>query len=144
MANVGAGNVKIGGTYDEARTRKVNAEAEIAELELAKVRGELVVVDDVIKAWETVLMAVKAKMMSVPTKAAPVVASEGEAGKCQAVIEDLVREALEELESYDPKVNPTAANVESSEDGAEGDEAAAPAKRQRVGRPRKTARLAKQ
>lgn len=136
------GGVKIGGTYDEARTRKVNAEAEIAELELAKVRGELVVVDDVIKAWESVLMAVKAKMMSVPTKAAPVVASEGEAGKCQAVIEDLVREALEELESYDPKVNPTTANVESSEDGAEGDEAAAPAKRKRMGRPRKTARLA--
>ena len=138
------GGVKIGGTYDEARTRKVNAEAEIAELELAKVRGELVVVDDVIKAWESVLMAVKAKMMSVPTKAAPVVASEGEAGKCQAVIEDLVREALEELESYDPKVNPTAANVESSEDGAEGDEAAAAPKRQRMGRPRKTTRLAKQ
>lgn len=138
------GGVKIGGTYDEARTRKVNAEAEIAELELAKVRGELVVVDDVIKAWETVLMAVKAKMMSVPTKAAPVVASEGEAGKCQAVIEDLVREALEELENYDPKSSPTDANVERSEDGAEGDEAAAPAKRQRVGRPRKTTRLAKQ
>lgn len=138
------GGVKIGGSYDEARTRKVNAEAEIAELELAKVRGELVVVDDVIKAWETVLMAVKAKMMSVPTKAAPVVASEGEAGKCQAVIEDLVREALEELENYDPKSSPTDANVERSEDGAEGDEAAAPAKRQRVGRPRKTTRLAKQ
>ena len=138
------GGVKIGGTYDEARTRKVNAEAEIAELELAKVRGELVVVDDVIKAWETVLMAVKAKMMSVPTKAAPVVASEGEAGKCQAVIEDLVREALEELENYDTKSSPTDANVERSEDGAEGDEAAAPAKRQRVGRPRKTTRLAKQ
>ena len=138
------GGVKIGGTYDEARTRKVNAEAEIAELELAKVRGELVVVDDVIKAWESVLMAVKAKMMSVPTKAAPVVASEGEAGKCQAVIEDLVREALEELENYDPKSSPADANVERSEDGAEGDEAAAPAKRQRVGRPRKTTRLAKQ
>ncbi len=138
------GGVKLGSTYDEARTRKVNAEAEIAELELAKVRGELVVVDDVIKAWETVLMAVKAKMMSVPTKAAPVVASEGEAGKCQAVIEDLVREALEELENYDPKSSPTDANVESGEESPGGDEAAAPAKRQRVGRPRKTTRLAKQ
>lgn len=137
------GGVKIGGTYDEARTRKVNAEAEIAELELAKVRGELVVVDDVIKAWETVLMAVKAKMMSVPTKAAPVVASEGEAGKCQAVIEDLVREALEELENYDPKSSPADANVGGGQEGPDGDEAAAPVKRQRVGRPRKTARLAK-
>ena len=36
------GGVKIGSSYDEARTRKVNAEAEIAELELKKIHGELV------------------------------------------------------------------------------------------------------
>ena len=37
------GGVKLGSSYDEARTRKVNAEAEIAELELAKIKGVLVV-----------------------------------------------------------------------------------------------------
>ena len=144
MANVGAGNVKIGSSYDEARTRKVNAEAEIAELELAQVRGKLVDVADVIAAWETVLQTVKGKILNVPSKAAPIVASESEAGKCQAIIEDLVREALEELENYDPEKDATEANVGS---GEEGDESAAPtpsANRKRVGRPRKTAGLAKQ
>ena len=38
------GGVKLGSTYDEARTRKLNAEAEIAELELAKIRNQLVLV----------------------------------------------------------------------------------------------------
>ena len=144
MANVGAGNVKIGSSYDEARTRKVNAEAEIAELELAQVRGKLVDVADVIAAWETVLQTVKGKILNVPSKAAPIVASESEAGKCQAIIEDLVREALEELENYDPEKDATEANVGS---GEEGDESAAPTpspNRKRVGRPRKTAGLAKQ
>jgi hypothetical protein len=137
------GGVKIGGSYDEARTRKVNAEAEIAELELAKVRGELVVAEDVVKAWEDVLGAVKAKMFAVPTKAAPVVAAESEAGKCQAVLEDLIREALEELSNYDPKLSATTASVESPEESDGDSEAAATAKRKRVGRPRKTAGLAK-
>lgn len=136
------GGVKLGSSYDEARTRKVNAEAEIAELELAKIQGSLVVAEDVVKAWEDVLGAVKAKMFAVPTKGAPVVAAESEAGKCQAILEDLIREALEELSNYDPKVSATTASVEPSEEGDGGAEAATPAKRKRVGRPRKTARLA--
>ena len=37
-------------SYDEARTRKVAAEAEIAELELAKIRNDLAIVADVVKA----------------------------------------------------------------------------------------------
>jgi len=41
-------------TYDEARTRKVSAEAEIAELELAKIRNDLAIVADVVKAWDEV------------------------------------------------------------------------------------------
>ena len=47
---------------------KVNAEAEIAELELAKVRGELVIAEDVVKAWDDVLSALKGKLLSIPTK----------------------------------------------------------------------------
>ena len=144
MANVGAGNVKIGSSYDEARTRKVNAEAEIAELELAQVHGRLVDVSDVIAAWQIVVQAVKGKIMSVPSKAAPIVASESEAGRCQAIIEDLVREALEELENYDPETDAKAAHVEGSEGSDEGVPPATPVKRKRVGRPRKTAGLAKQ
>lgn len=131
--------------YEEARARKVAAEAEITQLELAKVRGELVVAEDVVSAWSDTLAGLKAKLISIPSKAAPIVAAEDEAGVCQKIIEDLVREALEELSNYDPKLSPTSTQgtKEPSEDSVPGSEAASAPKRKRVGRPKKTAGLAK-
>lgn len=139
------GGVKLGSSYDEARTRKVNAEAEIAELELAKVRGELVVADDVVRAWDDVLSAMKGKLLSIPTKAAPVVSAESGAGACQKILEDLVNEALEELSNYEPKIDPTtaAATGGAPEEADSGAKTTAAPKRKRVGRPKKAAGLAK-
>ena len=139
------GGVRLGSSYDEARTRKVNAEAEIAELELAKVRGDLVVVDDVVQVWAEVVSALKGKLLSIPTKAAPVVSAEPDAGICQAILEDLVNEALEELSNYDPTTDPTTAATSSgeAEEADTGTKAAPKTKRKRVGRPKKTAGLAK-
>ena len=138
------GGVKLGSSYDEARTRKVNAEAEIAELELAKVRGQLVLAEDVVKAWMDVLGNLKSKLTNIPAKAAPIVASESEASMIQHILTDLINESLEELAAYDPKVSATRiskseAAPEGSDDGVE---AAASPKRGRVGRPKKTTRLA--
>lgn len=138
------GNVKLGSSYDEARTRKVNAEAEIAELELAKIRGELVQAEDVVSAWEDVLAAAKAKFLSIPTKAAPIAAAESEAGACQKILEDLVHEALQEFSNYEPKISTTEVSKGSSGEGDAEPKAAPKTKRKRVGRPRKTAGLAKQ
>jgi len=137
------GGVKLGGTYDQARTRKVTAEAEIAELELAKVKGDLVVAEDVVQAWENVLGALKGKLLSIPTKAAPVVAAETEPAICQKICEDLILEALEELSNYDPKIDATRTTTteqpsEESDGNPEGTQAP---KRKRVGRPKKAARL---
>lgn len=135
--------VGLGTPYDEARTRKVNAEAEIAEIELKKIHGELVVAEDVISAWNDVLAALKAKLMAIPVKGAPIVSAEGNTGVCKSVLEDLINEALEELSNYDPKIDPTTASVESPEEGNGDAQAATKAKRKSVGRPRKTTRLAK-
>jgi hypothetical protein len=137
------GGVKIGSSYDEARTRKVNAEAEIAELELKKIHGELVNADDVVTAWTDVLGSVKSRLLSIPTKAAPVVAAESNAGLCQSIIEDLITEALDELSRYDPKITPTEATAGETETSDESDDAPAKTKRKRMGRPRKAAGLAK-
>lgn len=139
------GGVKIGSSYDEARTRKVNAEAEIAELELATVHGTLVVAEDVVKAWEEVLGALKGKLLSIPTKAAPIVSAETEAGICQDILEDLMNEALEELSNYDPSVNATETKgtEEAPEDGNKNTKATTKTNRKSVGRPKKTTRLPK-
>jgi hypothetical protein len=137
------GGVKLGSSYDEARTRKVNAEAEIAELELAKVRGQLVVADDVVKAWADVLGMLKSKLTNIPAKAAPIVAPESEAGMIQSILQDLMNEALEELSAYDPKVSATRISKSegSSEGSDDGSEATTKTKRGSVGRPKKTTRL---
>lgn len=138
------GGVKLGGSYDEARTRKVNAEAEIAELELAKVRAQLVIADDVVKAWTDVLGMLKSKLTNIPSKAAPIVASETDAGQIEAMLTDLINETLEELAGYDPKVSAT--RISKSSESSEGSDASSQAtpktKRGKVGRPKKTTRLA--
>lgn len=134
------GGVKIGSSYDEARTRKVNAEAEIAELELARVHGTLVLAADVVQAWEDVLGALKGKLLSIPTKSAPVVSAESDAALCQAVLEDLMNEALEELSNYEPTIDPSSTSGLSatSDESDSATEAPTKTKRKRVGRPKKT------
>lgn len=107
--------VEFGSEYDIARTRKMNAEAEMAELELAKVHGALVIADHVVDAWNDVLGAFKAKLMSVPSKLAPIVSAEDDPALCQKIAEDIINETLEELSSYSPSIDPTKANVSELE-----------------------------
>ena len=130
------GGIIMGSSYDEARTRKLSAEAEIAELELAKIRGTLCMTEDVVKAWESVLHACKAKFLSLPTKVAPVVANESDTSKVKNVIEQAIREALSELSNYQPEIDPvrTGGGAVESEPAAEGE---APKPKRKVGRPKK-------
>jgi hypothetical protein len=137
------GGVKIGSTYDVERTRKMAADARIAEIELRKVEGELVIAEEVVDAWTSVVGAVKARLLSIPTKAAPIVANENQAGECQIILEDLINEALEELSNYDPTTNPTSTSAGASEESDDDVQPTTTPKRKSVGRPRKTARLTK-
>lgn len=131
------GGVKLGSDFDEARTRKINAEAEIAELNLAQIHGTLVVADDVVKAWDDVLGAMKAKILSLPSKGAPVLSTETDTTVCKNILEDLVNEALEELSNYNPRINPTQANVEKVEEEVK------PVKPAARGRPTKISKMKK-
>lgn len=138
------GGVVIGSSYDEARTRKVNAEAEIAELQLAKARGELALVEDVIAAWVDVLTATKAKLISIPTKTATILANENDPKIIKKELDEQIREALFELSNYDPLSDAGSAKqlVKDVERGDDDTEAPAKVKRKRVGRPKKTTKLA--
>lgn len=138
------GSIKEGSAYEQARTKKMNAEAAISEIELDRIRGKVVMADDVVAAWENTLGAVKARLLSVPTKAAPMVAPESDAGACQGIISDMINEALEELANYDPEVNPgkSTAVADPSAEGNPDSKASPKTKRKSVGRPKKTTRLA--
>jgi hypothetical protein len=132
-------------TYDEARTRKVAAEAAIAELELAKIKGDLADVAAVVSAWEDVLAALKGKLLSIPTKMGPIFAADDDALSIQGKLEAQIRECLDELSNYQPLSDPAGTGVAISqlEEGDGDTEAAAKANRKPVGRPKKTAKFAK-
>lgn len=129
------GGVIIGSSYDEARTRKINAEAEIAELELQRIKATMCFTADVVKAWESVLHACRAKLLAVPTKMAPIVSGISDTGVVKDRIEEAIREALDELANYNPSVDPVKTGV-----AAPVEEEAAPEPKKR-GRPRKIDKL---
>jgi len=81
---------------DEARQRKTAAEARLAELELARQEGEVVAVEDVGIEVERRYAAVRARLMALPPKLAPMLCPE-EPTLAQAMIEAAVIEALAEL-----------------------------------------------
>lgn len=125
--------------YNAARARKMEADAQMAELELLQAKGKLVPAEDVAGAWTDVLSAMKARLLALPSVCAPVCATETELATVQSILENQVREALDELSSYQPHEHAGRTSVTASSDSvgnADAKAAAAP-KRGRVGRPRK-------
>ena len=129
--------------YNAARARKMEADADLAELELLQAKKELVSANDVLNSWVEVLAAMRAKMLSLPTVTAPLVANETDIGAIQHIIEKQIHEALDELSTYDTnkpkgsrasiKANDKVSNVSS--------ETTTKTNSNRMGRPRKTAKF---
>lgn len=57
-------------SFDEARTRKALAEAEMVEIEVARARGEVVSVEDSAKVLGTVLDRLTARLRALPVRLA--------------------------------------------------------------------------
>ena len=125
--------------YNAARARKMEADAQMAELELLQAKRKLVASDDVAGAWVEVLAAMKAKLLAVPSICAPICATETDLPTIQSILENQIREALDELSSYQPHQHAGRTVVTDGGDngGDANAEAATPSKRGRVGRPRK-------
>lgn len=85
------------GTLDEARVRKTNADAALAELQLQRERGEVVDIEEVSRTVGEEYAAVRAKLLAIPTKLAPRIALEDSEAACRDLIEREITEALNEL-----------------------------------------------
>ena len=124
---------------DEARRRKTAAEAALAELELSKLRSEVVSLSVVSEVIGDQLSACRARLLSLPTKIAPLVAPLTNIIECRDAIDAAVREALDEISGYDgvggdrPADIPHGRDDETDNFGA--DEIAAEVDSQPVGRP---------
>jgi phage terminase Nu1 subunit (DNA packaging protein) len=82
---------------NEARRRKLTAEAALSELELAKKSGELVAVADVEVTWSRLVSNFRTRMLAMPSKlAGPLVGIAGPA-VINSRLQDAIHEALAEL-----------------------------------------------
>lgn len=84
------------GTYDDEKTRKMRIEADLAEIELRKARGEVVELEIVAEAVKSEYATVRARLGSLPGIVAPKLDTE-RAGEFLPVIADSVNEVLQEL-----------------------------------------------
>lgn len=79
-----------------ARLRKENAEADLAEIKVAKEQGKLIEADRVSELWSNLVYAMRAKMLSLPGRASVQTAGLPQL-KVELRLEEMVREALDEL-----------------------------------------------
>ena len=83
--------------YLNARARKEAALADLAQMEAAEARGDLVRVEDVAAWWGEMVTLARARLLALPSMAAPQVAAPGKIAEVQAILRKLINEALEEL-----------------------------------------------
>lgn len=129
---------------DEARRRKTAAEAALAELDLAKARNEYVSINVVADVVGEQMSACRSRLLTLPTKIAPMVAPVRGLIECREIIDDAVRECLDELVGYGNAGGDGEAEDAGSPDIGNGsggsDAAATETEDQPVGRRRKAAK----
>jgi hypothetical protein len=82
---------------EEARKRKMSAEAELAELELQKARGELLTVQQYRDEVARLLDIVFPRLQAVTARLAPQVVGVTTVAEAQGIIDPVIREILREL-----------------------------------------------
>ncbi|MBM3556075.1 MAG: terminase small subunit, Nu1 [Alphaproteobacteria bacterium] len=87
------------GDVGAERARLIKAKADLAEMEAGLRRGELLPADDVEEAWIAVLSRLRARLLVLPDRLAPLVHEETSVAGTRESIRRAVAEALEELAS---------------------------------------------
>jgi hypothetical protein len=90
------------GSFDDARTRKMAADAVLAEIEVAKARGDVVSLDVVSRIAADDYAALRAKLLGLPDKMAPLCHTEPTVEGKRELLRRCVVEALEELSADEP------------------------------------------
>lgn len=83
--------------HHQARTRREIAEANMAEMREAELRGELIQVAAVRAAFGAALTATRDRLLSIPDRLAPVLAAESAPQRVHEVMSAELRDALAQL-----------------------------------------------
>ena len=94
--------------YGIERARLVKARADLAEMEAKQVRGELIPAPDVTLAWTEIMALVRARLLALPDKLAPVIHETTSIAEARDVIRQAVHELLSELSTTEVQLTPRA------------------------------------
>jgi hypothetical protein len=106
------------GEEGDHKKRLMGARADIAEHEAKRLSGELVPVAHVARVWIDAAANVRARLLSIPQKTAPLVSVEADIERCHAVIETQIHEALSELAGVEVVSTGGDASENAEDDGA--------------------------
>ena len=81
----------------KARAEKIRLESELLKVRLMREKRELVLAAEVKLAWQSMAGTMRARLLGLPQGAAPMVARETDAAECARILDEMIREALEEL-----------------------------------------------
>ncbi|WP_018264039.1 hypothetical protein [Methylobacterium sp. WSM2598] len=108
--------------YIAQRARLTKARADLAGLELAQLRGELVPADDIEAAWGAAVGAMRSRLLGLPAKTAPRAITLRSAAEVTALIRREMIDILAELDGVEVTVTSPIRPTAPEGDGAPGDE----------------------
>lgn len=83
--------------FQAARTRREIAEATMAEMRKAELEGKLIRVDAIRSAWASRISSLRDSLMQLPNRLAPVLAAEVSIERVSDMLDEAIRQALEEI-----------------------------------------------
>jgi len=90
----------VGGNIPDIQKQKsrlAKSSADMKDLELAKMKGEMIPADDVTKHWQNLFLAFRAKILAIPQRAAMVALAASSIPEVEESLSQFLNEALIEL-----------------------------------------------
>jgi len=92
--------------YGTERARLVKAKADLAEMEASQMRGDLLPAPDVTAAWIEIVALIRARLLVLPDKIAPVVHETTSLNQARDVLKKAVHEILTEIAATEVEITP--------------------------------------
>lgn len=86
-----------------ARTRLTESKAEIAEIEAALARGEVIHGEIMEALWNDMVSKMRVKILGIPSRCAPQIEGVGDVKAIHQLLKEACHEALAEVANYDPE-----------------------------------------
>ena len=100
--------------FDEARTKKMEADARLAEMSADTMASQLVETASVVETWERSFAKIKTKMTALPNKMGPILAVQDDPKICTNQLKNAINKILNELASNARRRNPRRAESKTA------------------------------